>query len=945
LTATADFDLSSLSISSPYLKVLPEQGEKTIRLKLSKKENILEIAPLHVGLPKSNIELQGKILDPFGPAKSFEAHAGGILSLPEMVDTFPWLEQEEFSLKEKTPLSLTLTGSLNQQGTLQIDKGTLKAFGSQIAIDGAIDRALSQKPSLSLNARYSFDQEEILKYFPLITISDWQINCLAPLSLHIAGPYDAIKIEGTSKLEGLDIKSPYVWIRTPEHGGQIQLKALLEGMEKLSIQNFTLKLGDTSLTLQGDVQASNMDIKAQGRAATEELMSFLSPALLKEFRIQGPLSFNANLKGDLNTFALKADMDLTRTFWEEPSFITKPEGLDSAATITLLKNKHETETWWDGRWLIESLTLNLGDSYLNVHGAVVNSLSQNMDIDIQGQGTWNTGDIMTLFGQSLPDGFSMQGLMPLSAAFKGSPTSFSLKADVDLTEAYWEDPYIIAKAAGLTNHATVTIYKDNEIPIPWGEAEWSLESANGRLSLSHLQENERPWYLELTTSPIELSGIQSLKWHQKNELDTGTININLRAFISPIDFRKSSFDGFIELQDVFFPLNNKGGSINAQLMAKGDHLDIPLLTVNYGNSDLSLKGNLSWAEAFMFKGSLISNVFDLTDFIPIPDQEIPSEQTTTPDDQNAWPVLLRKTLESYPLVKLDATVNSLYLGEQHIRNVTAALHSQEGYYDVEIGFITPEDESSIQATIAPLAQQSYKGEYLFNIHGLNLTELAKQLRWQDIPITGTLDARGKVENISSFENGWLTPDSLNGNLNLTLAKGEFKKFPLIRNVLLLMKLPLGIAFVPVLREVFLFDQAIQLAKTKGRIINLKTFPYDRIGGTFLIEQGVGTTNDLLLTSDVLTMAASASIDLTNQTLKGKIAARPFGSMSSLIGKVPIIGKAVQGLQDKLVVTNFTVQGPLKKPEVKAVALESLIGETKETYGRLNDLIKPKKQSQ
>ena len=96
----------------------------------------------------------------------------------------------------------------------------------------------------------------------------------------------------------------------------------------------------------------------------------------------------------------------------------------------------------------------------------------------------------------------------------------------------------------------------------------------------------------------------------------------------------------------------------------------------------------------------------------------------------------------------------------------------------------------------------------------------------------------------------------------------------------------------------------------------------------------------MLISDVLTLAASGMIDLPNQMLEGNIAARPFGSLRSLLAKAPMVGEKATDIQDKLFSTYFTIQGELGRPEVKTVMLQSVKEGFKKTFRRLADSIKP-----
>ena len=647
-----------------------------------------------------------------------------------------------------------------------------------------------------------------------------------------------------------------------------------------------------------------------------------------------PLSFTFD--GPLNAVKIRGNCDLRGFDLRFPQIrIHTPPGGGSLQLEATVEERRKIS--------LHDLSLNFGNSHLNLRGTISQKVPHVLPLEIEATGILRTDELITSFSKDLLGGFSTAGALSLKSIFRGDFSSFILTTDADLNETFWEIPTLIGKTRGLTNKTTFTLRKDEGLPIAVENCEWILESARGVFSLKNLNEGSGTWSLKIKTSAINLSSLQSLRWHRKNRFPTGEIEIDLETFFTPSDILKSSLGGFIELRNISFPFDGNDYFINTRLRAKGDHLEIPPLTIKYKSSDLTLQGNIFWGDKIQVESELTSDFIDLKDFIPISREQVSHQEKSLKNEQSQLLDAGCKILQYQPVLNIKADISNLTVGNQNIQNCILKLNGREGYYDMHHTFSTSGEASTIKTRIAHASQRSFKENCAFTIRGLNISELARQWYWEKVPLTGRINLRGELENFSGPEGGWIDPKSLNGQLSITFTEGEIRKLAFLRNILLLMNVPTVSVFTPVLREIFIFNQLLQLAKTKGRIVSLKTIPYERLEGDFSIKEGIATTEELMLISDVLTLAASGSIDIPSQTLKGKIVARPFGSLRSLLIKVPGLGKKVTNIQDKLLSTYFTIEGKVGEPEVKAVLLKSVKGGVRDIFSRLAERIKPKEK--
>ena len=261
-------------------------------------------------------------------------------------------------------------------------------------------------------------------------------------------------------------------------------------------------------------------------------------------------------------------------------------------------------------------------------------------------------------------------------------------------------------------------------------------------------------------------------------------------------------------------------------------------------------------------------------------------------------------------------------------------------------FPPKEGESTLQAEIvAPFENHYIKEKIAFNISDFNMTELAHILEWEEPQLTGKISANGELEQVSNPREGWINPQFLNGQVDIQFREGEIKELGIIANILNLLNYTTSAVevfrlLIPSVRELFIAESAYDYFKTRKHSVRVKKIPYDLIEGNFSIKDGFLKTDDLILTGKVINLAASGSMDMPhNNTLKGDIAARPFRSLvPSIFREIPLIGKSLMWVQDKLIASYLTVNGTLAEPKVKSANFAKMKQGTKDTFSHLGDRI-------
>ena len=227
----------------------------------------------------------------------------------------------------------------------------------------------------------------------------------------------------------------------------------------------------------------------------------------------------------------------------------------------------------------------------------------------------------------------------------------------------------------------------------------------------------------------------------------------------------------------------------------------------------------------------------------------------------------------------------------------------------------------------------------FEIKGFNMTELAKLLAWEEPPFTGVVYADGELFHTSDPNERWINSENLEGRINIRFEDGEIRELAIITNLLSIMRYPIALA-IPVVQWIFLSDIALNWLQTRQVTTLSRTMPYDLIEGSFVIDDGLVTTEDLLLTGKVLNIAAALTMDMPdNNALSGLVISRYYSSLGNLMGWIPVLGDLLIALQDRFIASRFEVSGNFGNPKVTSLAWRRLTGSTRATFDHMQNRLR------
>jgi len=894
----------------------------------------LQLAFLKVSAPLGTISVQGSVKHILSEGRLFNINHTAVLKLNELarlsnngmtaegtLTVKGIIEGGMESFETTTRLDL-LPVSVTVPHVLSIAKQELGAAEITCLRKGSIlSGTIELHDSLGLHASLKGGVENILspnKSFNL----DLKGRLLLPRIINA--------------LSGLKEKGFSVQGESPLH---IALKGTFDEGRSVKLDTGVLGILGSEVTFAGKFsnifsEQTSLSLDSTIFFNAPQLSSHLPGIMDKTWALDMPGAINLSIQGPLKTLFLKADCDLKGLGFTSPYFSLEEPLADGTLEFEASLVNHRDVA-------IHSFLVRMKQSQVALTGRINSTNREAPDAYLEARGKLVAEEILPLLQEPLPDNFSLEGTSLLQAVFKGNPSKgFSMEAALDLTDSFWEDPLLISKKKGVKNRATINISRDYYTNCFEGTGDIALQGVHMDFSYQYLSSDPDPLYVELTIPPFELLELTSLKLYQAGEQFGGKITLDVNASINLSYPLESSVDGFIEIDDFFASINDQAVSAEAQLLADGDRIEVPYLTVQYGDSDLDIwQSVFFWGDVPKIEINAFSRSLNLRELILTEEEgeEVLEDESPAEDgSETGWNVFWQ-LLERKPDINVDLSIDTMFVGHRDVRSVQLLLTGEEGIFNIFKTFQTEEGRSNIRAEVrGPFANQCMQESLQFEIIGFNMTELAKLLAWEEPPFTGVVYADGELFHTSDPNERWINPENLEGQINIRFEDGAIRELAIITNLLSVMRYPIALA-IPVVQWIFLSDIALNWLQTRQVTTLSRTMPYDLIEGSIVVDDGLVKTEDLLLMGKVLNIASVLTMDmLDDNALSGLVVARYYSSLGNLIGWVPVLGDLFIALQDKLIASRFKVSGTLGAPKVESLAWRQLRKGTRGTFDVLSD---------
>ncbi len=556
---------------------------------------------------------------------------------------------------------------------------------------------------------------------------------------------------------------------------------------------------------------------------------------------------------------------------------------------------------------------------------------------------------------------------------EGPVSAYRLSGEWNLTEASYTYPALIKKPAGITNNLTFSTIIDKNA-TRFSSVSYQLPPLNLSASgILQYKEDIPKLSFEIETNRFQLNGqLPVLTDWQKYKLQ-GLVRAHIKGDGIPSSLSSMKFSGNINLNRFSFsPHNNYPPlkDINADIKFNGNSLETSDLTVFYGTTPLKIKGkmaNITNPEAELFITSESLNPFDFISTTTdkptrvkhftahlglrnnlytiynisgkLPKSSISVSGTVftegTPDIKLRIASSYLDLDEVIPLLAISAEPASTQKPSSPKFNLQTEIVAETGSY-LKTDF--NKMNASLKGEDGILKLRNLKSNFLDGRLTLNgqmkqivgerplwnlsfVLDHAKSCEFLKIfgierEIQGKITGQGKLRaKGSDFK---AIKKSLNGNLTFKVERGTLKRFNILSKV------------VSILNVSQLLTFSLPDMASNG-------MPFNEINSTIGVKDGIMTTEDFFIDSNVMHLTTVGSIDLVNEKLDMLIGVQPLQTVDRIVSRIPVVGWILSGGDGSLITTYFEAKGSWSDPEVTAIPVKGMAVGTLNIFRRVFEL--------
>lgn len=374
----------------------------------------------------------------------------------------------------------------------------------------------------------------------------------------------------------------------------------------------------------------------------------------------------------------------------------------------------------------------------------------------------------------------------------------------------------------------------------------------------------------------------------------GSTIINGKGAISslnPFAFSTSFSSQHVDLADFGFKSPRKTPQITkvrGDISFKENSLAIRSLSGNINNSQLSISGNISDLENMKAELSIGSTQLDLSDLILFEGIEKTGPKASRPTLNPAIKAVIRAdkgNLKGTEFKRLSATFNlsnRVLLIQPLVADILGGGLSAKGRID------------------AKTAPTNYQLE--FKLANASAEEIISNISSGKREMTGTISIEGSLT--SSGEIYDVIRKNCAGNIKVRAEQGTLRRFSW-------------------LSKVFSILNVSQLFRFRLPDMVSEGMPYTEIKGTFAINDGIVSTNDLFVISNAMNMSMVGKHDFINDNMDFTLGIQPLQTVDKVVSHIPIVGWILTGKEKTLISTYFEIKGKSTAPKVSAIPVTSL----------------------
>jgi uncharacterized protein YhdP len=814
------------------------------------------------------------------------------------------LAKEIANFKQSEPQGPALDFNLRSEVGIDNEKATLRARGRMVLL-----QQTSEFRKAWWNADLQFDNlsAQLLRQYigvewPMKTVT----GVFAP-RLHIEGsPANQIRLRGTLVFKQLAIDAPELFAAPLSPGdGQVEFDADWKpqhlGIALFDFRSKELKLtvkGETRLTAANDphiqlnltapllpvaVLRKYFPLKMIGSPPLESFVGNLQEGelQLKKLGINGSLS-------ELRNVARSAAKGLVWFDGELRNVGLKPIA-DGYLPLQGIQGLIRLEK---GVFAFTDLTGTYGQSsFTNVNGTYTLAPEGKADLDVRAFGELDLGELreqmklgvfptqVTKLSSSLGDlggkgqiQLNLQRSAESSASFEGKLTLDNARLrfdDISLTEIKGD---LALSPTEIRGEKVRALLSNSPVQI--------------QLSLTNYASDGGKFDLRVDSTGVKAGTVTRLLLPTGSADDSGIVRGSVRYQGSLGNKVDRKFTGNLDLFGVTLdhkPLLQPLQDVSGRVTFDETGIDFQSLKGLLVGFPVEFGGRWRYTQRPQLIFSLAAPTLDLAYLLSQIDPESTEwYETLTAQGKVS---LLKGRMKGFEFTELKSDLN---LDRRVWRLENSAMRSADGSVQ---GTITIADKpDSVKFALAPKIQS---------------VPIQRMLNWfetSQTEVTGKVNMTGYLE--SAGKDGTERKRNLNGSLSVRIEDGTIHRLRLV--VQLLNVLDLSRWFTLKLPD---------LSKEGIR--------FRSISGDFAVQQGVFSTQNLIVDSDDLRMTGGGKIDAANDQIEFVLAVRPFAGIDTAINYIPLLGRGVAAIKNSFLVASFNIKGPIEDPIITPAPLSTM----------------------
>jgi len=566
-----------------------------------------------------------------------------------------------------------------------------------------------------------------------------------------------------------------------------------------------------------------------------------------------------------------------------------------------------------------------------------------------------------------------QGATTLKLQGDGPTSAYRLSGEWLLTPASYEYPAVVKKPAGMVNSLSFSALLGKDATR---FTSFSYQLPPLKLSGSGLLRyaGETPFLsFDIESNQFRLDNhLPILTTLQEYQL-LGGAQAHILGSGDPRSIGTMLFSGMVKLTGFSLKPHPKFApvtAINSQINFKGNSLETSNMAIRYGSTPLAIKGRIASlqnpeAELFITSNELNPADFGVSATNKVPQIKQFSTNLAMRDGlltiRNISGKLTKSSLSASGTIRTKDTpdislkITSSYLDIDEVSSFFASFYPALPKNDSKpMPFklqthLTAEAGNYKGTNFTKLSTKLQNDEGVLKVNGLtagifggqltlhgqlakpqgqaplwNLSLVLERARSGELlhmlgvsrdlrglaTIQATLNARGDgLERIKQ---------SANGVINLKIERGVLRKFKSLSKIISILNVSQLLTFS-------LPDMARD------------GMPFNEITSTIGVKDGVLSTQDFFIDSNVMHVTSVGKIDSVKETIDMLIGVQPLQTVDRVISRIPVVGWILSGGDGSMITTYFEIKGSLENPEVSAIPVKTMATGTLDIFRRVFEL--------